>query len=115
MQFTRTYFKFILLTGHSFSSGPVKDILVSRQNFEDAFKKVRPSVSKKVRTVFTINSEAVVRPNRSVQTYFGLGSKVIYLISHNKLGAVTLYNLKPGHSSLQMHIIFSVTGMSSTR
>ncbi|PWS21887.1 AAA family ATPase, partial [Enterococcus faecium] len=34
-------------TVHSFSSGPVEDIRVSRQNFEDAFKKVRPSVSKK--------------------------------------------------------------------
>lgn len=35
-------------TGHTFSSGAVKDIRVSRQNFEEAFKKVRPSVSKKV-------------------------------------------------------------------
>ncbi|XP_060720378.1 nuclear valosin-containing protein-like isoform X1 [Tachysurus vachellii] len=33
--------------GHTFSSGSVKDIRVSRQNFEEAFKKVRPSVSKK--------------------------------------------------------------------
>lgn len=35
-------------TGHTFSSGAVKDIRVSRDNFEEAFKKVRPSVSKKV-------------------------------------------------------------------
>uniref|UniRef100_A0A8B9L0H1 AAA+ ATPase domain-containing protein n=1 Tax=Astyanax mexicanus TaxID=7994 RepID=A0A8B9L0H1_ASTMX len=35
-------------TEHTFSSGSVKDIRVSRQNFEEAFKKVRPSVSKKV-------------------------------------------------------------------
>ncbi|XP_024280541.1 nuclear valosin-containing protein-like isoform X1 [Oncorhynchus tshawytscha] len=34
-------------TGHSYSNGPVADIRVSKQNFEDAFKKVRPSVSKK--------------------------------------------------------------------
>ncbi|KAF5898761.1 nuclear valosin-containing protein-like isoform X1, partial [Clarias magur] len=34
-------------TGHTFSSRSVKDIRVSRQNFEEAFKKVRPSVSKK--------------------------------------------------------------------
>uniref|UniRef100_A0A8C9W0B2 Nuclear VCP like n=1 Tax=Scleropages formosus TaxID=113540 RepID=A0A8C9W0B2_SCLFO len=33
---------------HTFSSNSVVDIRVSRQNFEDAFKKVRPSVSKKV-------------------------------------------------------------------
>lgn len=38
-------------SGHTFSSGPVVDIRVSKQNFEDAFKKVRPSVSKKVRFV----------------------------------------------------------------
>ncbi|XP_060720386.1 nuclear valosin-containing protein-like isoform X2 [Tachysurus vachellii] len=34
--------------GHTFSSGSVKDIRVSRQDFEEAFKKLRPSVSKKV-------------------------------------------------------------------
>ena len=33
---------------HTFSSGTVADIKVTSQNFEDAFKKVRPSVSKKV-------------------------------------------------------------------
>ncbi|KAK0144893.1 Nuclear valosin-containing protein-like [Merluccius polli] len=38
-------------SGHTFSSGPVADIRVTRQNFEDAFTKVRPSVSKKVRFV----------------------------------------------------------------
>ena len=36
------------LSDHTFSSGPVADIKVTSQNFEDAFKKVRPSVSKKV-------------------------------------------------------------------
>uniref|UniRef100_A0A7N5ZTR8 AAA+ ATPase domain-containing protein n=1 Tax=Anabas testudineus TaxID=64144 RepID=A0A7N5ZTR8_ANATE len=36
-------------SGHTYSSGPVSDIRVSKENFEDAFKKVRPSVSKKVR------------------------------------------------------------------
>uniref|UniRef100_A0AAQ6IK12 AAA+ ATPase domain-containing protein n=1 Tax=Anabas testudineus TaxID=64144 RepID=A0AAQ6IK12_ANATE len=39
----------LLHTGHTYSSGPVSDIRVSKENFEDAFKKVRPSVSKKVR------------------------------------------------------------------
>ncbi|XP_061645229.1 nuclear valosin-containing protein-like isoform X2 [Phyllopteryx taeniolatus] len=34
-------------SGHTFSSGPVADIRVSKNNVEDAFKKVRPSVSKK--------------------------------------------------------------------
>uniref|UniRef100_A0A8C5BEM1 AAA+ ATPase domain-containing protein n=1 Tax=Gadus morhua TaxID=8049 RepID=A0A8C5BEM1_GADMO len=37
-----------LTSHHTFSSGPVADIKVTSQNFEDAFKKVRPSVSKKV-------------------------------------------------------------------
>uniref|UniRef100_A0A8C2XIS0 Nuclear VCP like n=1 Tax=Cyclopterus lumpus TaxID=8103 RepID=A0A8C2XIS0_CYCLU len=37
--------------GHTFSSGSVSDIRVSKQNFDDAFKKVRPSVSKKVMCV----------------------------------------------------------------
>ncbi|XP_062286184.1 nuclear valosin-containing protein-like isoform X1 [Scomber scombrus] len=36
-----------LSSGHTYSCGPVADIRVSKQNFEDAFKKVRPSVSKK--------------------------------------------------------------------
>uniref|UniRef100_A0AAY5K0R4 AAA+ ATPase domain-containing protein n=1 Tax=Esox lucius TaxID=8010 RepID=A0AAY5K0R4_ESOLU len=35
-------------SGHHYSSGPVAKIRVSKKNFEDAFKKVRPSVSKKV-------------------------------------------------------------------
>ncbi|XP_010890577.1 nuclear valosin-containing protein-like [Esox lucius] len=34
-------------SGHHYSSGPVAKIRVSKKNFEDAFKKVRPSVSKK--------------------------------------------------------------------
>uniref|UniRef100_A0AAR2JN55 AAA+ ATPase domain-containing protein n=1 Tax=Pygocentrus nattereri TaxID=42514 RepID=A0AAR2JN55_PYGNA len=39
---------------HTFSSGSVKDIKVSRQNFEEAFKKVRPSVSRKVNVYFKL-------------------------------------------------------------
>lgn len=39
----------MLHIGHTYSSGSVADIRVSKQNFDDAFKKVRPSVSKKVR------------------------------------------------------------------
>ncbi|KAM7408065.1 hypothetical protein PAMA_001966 [Pampus argenteus] len=34
-------------SGHTYTSGPVADIRVSKQNFEDAFRKIRPSVSKK--------------------------------------------------------------------
>ncbi|XP_053731120.1 nuclear valosin-containing protein-like isoform X1 [Synchiropus splendidus] len=34
--------------GHTFTPGPVVDIRVSRHDFEEAFRKVRPSVSKKV-------------------------------------------------------------------
>ncbi|XP_053189271.1 nuclear valosin-containing protein-like isoform X1 [Scomber japonicus] len=34
-------------SGHTYSCGSVADIRVSKQNFEDAFKKVCPSVSKK--------------------------------------------------------------------
>ncbi|XP_027030296.2 nuclear valosin-containing protein-like [Tachysurus fulvidraco] len=37
--------------GHT-SSGSVKDIRVSRQNFEEAFKKVQPSVSKENRLIY---------------------------------------------------------------
>lgn len=48
-------------TGHSFSSGPVKDILVSRQNFEDAFKKVHPSVSKKDQIMYEKLKESLSR------------------------------------------------------
>lgn len=36
-------------TGHTYSSSSVSDIRVSKQNFEDAYNKVHPSVSKKVR------------------------------------------------------------------
>ena len=41
-------------TGHTFTAGPVVDIRVSKLNFEDAFKKVRPSVSKKVSAHFLV-------------------------------------------------------------
>uniref|UniRef100_A0A673C2T7 AAA+ ATPase domain-containing protein n=1 Tax=Sphaeramia orbicularis TaxID=375764 RepID=A0A673C2T7_9TELE len=37
------------LSGHTYPSAPVADISVSKQNFEDAFNKVRSSVSKKVK------------------------------------------------------------------
>lgn len=36
-------------TEHSFTLGPMADVRVSRQDFEDAFKKVRPSISEKVK------------------------------------------------------------------
>uniref|UniRef100_A0A8C9ZXZ0 Nuclear VCP like n=1 Tax=Sander lucioperca TaxID=283035 RepID=A0A8C9ZXZ0_SANLU len=45
----RIYLKSQPSSGHTYSSGSVADIRVSKQNFDDAFKKVRPSVSKKVR------------------------------------------------------------------
>ncbi|GAA6091696.1 nuclear valosin-containing protein-like [Tachysurus ichikawai] len=47
--------------GHTFSSGSVKDIRVSRQNFEEAFKKVRPSVSKKDRLMYEKLRESLTR------------------------------------------------------
>uniref|UniRef100_A0AAY5EPI1 AAA+ ATPase domain-containing protein n=1 Tax=Electrophorus electricus TaxID=8005 RepID=A0AAY5EPI1_ELEEL len=39
---------------HTFSCGPAEELRVSKQNFEEAFKKVRPSVSKKVRAIHMI-------------------------------------------------------------
>ncbi|XP_077423187.1 nuclear valosin-containing protein-like [Vanacampus margaritifer] len=39
-------------SGHTFSSGPVADIRVSKKNVEDAFIKIRPSVSKKDRMMY---------------------------------------------------------------
>ncbi|MCJ8749145.1 hypothetical protein PDJAM_G00172950, partial [Pangasius djambal] len=48
-------------TGHTFSSSSVKDIRVSRQNFEDAFKKVRPSVSKKDQLMYEKLRESLTR------------------------------------------------------
>ncbi|KAM9449476.1 nuclear valosin-containing protein-like isoform 2-T2 [Clarias gariepinus] len=47
--------------GHTFSSKSVKDIRVSRQNFEDAFKKVRPSVSKKDELMYDKLRESITR------------------------------------------------------
>ncbi|XP_063048322.1 nuclear valosin-containing protein-like isoform X2 [Engraulis encrasicolus] len=47
--------------GHCFSSRPVEDIRVSRQNFEDAFKKVRPSVSKKDQVMYEKLKESLSR------------------------------------------------------
>ncbi|XP_056148445.1 nuclear valosin-containing protein-like isoform X2 [Lampris incognitus] len=48
-------------SGHTFSSGPVADIMVSRQNFEDAFTKVRPSVSKKDQRMYEQLKESLTR------------------------------------------------------
>lgn len=48
-------------TGHTFSRGPVVDIRVSKQNFEDAFKKVRPSVSKKDQKMYEQLKESLTR------------------------------------------------------
>ncbi|KAL7841807.1 hypothetical protein SRHO_G00254980 [Serrasalmus rhombeus] len=48
-------------TEHTFSSGSVKDIKVSGQNFEEAFKKVRPSVSKKDRLTYEKLQECLTR------------------------------------------------------
>uniref|UniRef100_A0A668AYE0 Nuclear VCP like n=1 Tax=Myripristis murdjan TaxID=586833 RepID=A0A668AYE0_9TELE len=45
---------------HTFSSCPVTDIRVSRQNFEDAFKKVRPSVSKKDQMMYEKLKESLM-------------------------------------------------------
>ncbi|KAK3507355.1 hypothetical protein QTP70_014824 [Hemibagrus guttatus] len=47
--------------GHTFSSSSVKDIRVSRQNFEEAFKKVRPSVSKKDQLMYEKLRESLTR------------------------------------------------------
>ncbi|KAG7462564.1 hypothetical protein MATL_G00186170 [Megalops atlanticus] len=43
------------------SAGPVMDLRVSRQNFEDAFKKVRPSVSKKDQHMYELLRESLTR------------------------------------------------------
>ncbi|XP_029305231.1 nuclear valosin-containing protein-like isoform X2 [Cottoperca gobio] len=48
-------------TGHTFSSGPVTDIRVSKLNFDDAFKKVRPSVSKKEQKMYEQLRESLSR------------------------------------------------------
>ncbi|XP_028845574.1 nuclear valosin-containing protein-like isoform X2 [Denticeps clupeoides] len=45
----------------SFASGHVKDIWVSKQNFDDAFKKVRPSVSKKDQLMYEKLKESLSR------------------------------------------------------
>ncbi|TSP25445.1 Nuclear valosin-containing protein-like [Bagarius yarrelli] len=47
--------------GHTTSSSSVKDIQVSKQNFEDAFKKVRPSVSKKDQLMYEKLRESLSR------------------------------------------------------
>ncbi|XP_066507015.1 nuclear valosin-containing protein-like [Hoplias malabaricus] len=48
-------------TEHTFSSGSAKDIRVSRSNFEEAFKKVRPSVSKKDQLMYEKLRESLTR------------------------------------------------------
>ncbi|XP_054455808.1 nuclear valosin-containing protein-like isoform X2 [Anoplopoma fimbria] len=47
--------------GHTLSSGSVADIRVSKQNFDDAFKKVRPSVSKKEQKMYEQLRESLSR------------------------------------------------------
>ncbi|KAL3049951.1 hypothetical protein OYC64_012085 [Pagothenia borchgrevinki] len=47
--------------GHTFTAGPVVDIRVSKLNFEDAFKKVRPSVSKKEQKMYELLRESLIR------------------------------------------------------
>ncbi|KAL0964410.1 hypothetical protein UPYG_G00323470 [Umbra pygmaea] len=48
-------------TGHRYSNGPVADIRVCKQNFEDAFQKVRPSVSKKDQRMYEQLKESLTR------------------------------------------------------
>ncbi|KAL6101420.1 nvl [Pungitius sinensis] len=48
-------------TGHTFSSGSVADIRVSKQNFDDALKKVCPSVSKKDQRMYEQLRESLSR------------------------------------------------------
>ncbi|XP_074501563.1 nuclear valosin-containing protein-like isoform X2 [Sebastes fasciatus] len=48
-------------TGHTSSSGSVADIRVSKHNFDDAFKKVRPSVSKKDQKMYEQLRESLTR------------------------------------------------------
>ncbi|XP_068423847.1 nuclear valosin-containing protein-like isoform X2 [Clinocottus analis] len=48
-------------SGHTFTSGSVADIRVSQQNFDDAFKKVRPSVSKKDQKMYELLRESLSR------------------------------------------------------
>ncbi|KAJ8250591.1 hypothetical protein COCON_G00225130 [Conger conger] len=46
-------------TYHTISSGPVADIRVGRQNFEEAFKKVKPSVCKKDQKMYEMLRESL--------------------------------------------------------
>lgn len=48
-------------SGHTYSSGPVADIRVNKQNFEDAFKKIHPSVSKKDQKMYEQLRESLNR------------------------------------------------------
>nr|XP_046257633.1 nuclear valosin-containing protein-like isoform X2 [Scatophagus argus] len=48
-------------SGHTYSSGSVADIRVSKQNFDDAFGKVRPSVSKKDQKMYEQLRESLSR------------------------------------------------------
>ncbi|XP_030011659.1 nuclear valosin-containing protein-like isoform X1 [Sphaeramia orbicularis] len=48
-------------TGHTYPSAPVADISVSKQNFEDAFNKVRSSVSKKDQKMYEQLRESLSR------------------------------------------------------
>lgn len=51
----------VLHTGHTYCSGSVTDMRVNKQNFDDAFKKVRPSVSKKVRAYLMASDLFITR------------------------------------------------------
>ncbi|XP_026878790.2 nuclear valosin-containing protein-like isoform X2 [Electrophorus electricus] len=46
---------------HTFSCGPAEELRVSKQNFEEAFKKVRPSVSKKDQLMYEKLRESLTR------------------------------------------------------
>ncbi|XP_041803432.1 nuclear valosin-containing protein-like isoform X2 [Chelmon rostratus] len=48
-------------SGHTYSSSSVTDIRVNKQNFDDAFKKVRPSVSQKDQRIYEQLRESLSR------------------------------------------------------
>ncbi|KAJ8014154.1 hypothetical protein DPEC_G00037300 [Dallia pectoralis] len=48
-------------SGHRYTNGPLAEIKVSKKNFEDAFKKVRPSVSKKDQRMYEQLKESLTR------------------------------------------------------
>lgn len=64
----------LCLAGPTHPSDSTADIRVSRQNFEDAFRTVRPSVSKKVR-----NTPVCVRSVTPLRSCSGLWKHFMYL------------------------------------